>query len=158
MSLPSVDFPALHIANTRSRAFLISGGLPSATYACTSFFATWESSGDSFALVLPSDLAARLGVGVGDAIVLPSALGTARFKVAGLLSASPGALGGLQSLSHLAPLLANLQCWVAPTRFSLSRAGEAFDADGRLASEGSRERVRAVVEQVLWASQRLHCP
>jgi hypothetical protein len=79
-------------------------------------------------------------------------------KVVGLLSASPGALGGLQSLSHLAPLLANLQCWVAPTRFSLSRAGEAFDADGRLASEGSRERVRAVVEQVLWASQRLHCP
>ena len=79
-------------------------------------------------------------------------------KVVGLLSASPGALGGLQSLSHLAPLLANLQCWVAPKRFALSRAGEAFDADGRLASEGSRERVRAVVEQVLWASQRLQCP
>lgn len=77
-------------------------------------------------------------------------------KVVGLLSASPGALGGLQSLSHLAPLLANLQCWVAPKRFALSRAGEAFDADGRLASEGSRDRVRAVVEQVLWASHRLH--
>jgi len=35
-------------------------------------------------------------------------------KVVGLLSASPGGLGGLRSLSHLAPLMLNLQCWVAP--------------------------------------------
>ncbi len=76
-------------------------------------------------------------------------------KVVGILSASPGALGGLRSLSHLSPLLANLQCWVAPKQFALSRAHEAFDADGQLASEAHRERVRAVVEQVRWASQRL---
>ena len=77
-------------------------------------------------------------------------------KVVGLLSASPGALGGLRSLSHLAPLLANLTCWVAPKQFALSRAADAFDADGRLASEGNREQVQTVVEQVLWASRRLH--
>ena len=77
-------------------------------------------------------------------------------KVVGLLSASPGALGGLQSLSHLAPLLRNLQCWVAPRQFALSRAAEAFDADGLLVAETNRERVRAVVDQVLWASPRLH--
>ena len=76
-------------------------------------------------------------------------------KVVGLLSASPGALGGLRSLSHLAPLLANLECWVAPKQFALSLAADAFDAEGRLASQGNRERVRAVVEQVLWASRRL---
>ena len=33
-----------------------------------------------------------------------------RGKVVGLLSASPGALGGLRSLSHLTPLLLNLHC------------------------------------------------
>ena len=76
-------------------------------------------------------------------------------KVVGLLSTSPGALGGLRSLSHLAPLLANLACWVAPQQFALSRAADAFDAGGLLADEGNRERVRAVVEQVLWASRRL---
>ncbi len=76
-------------------------------------------------------------------------------KVVGLLSTSPGALGGLRSLSHLTPLLANLACWVAPQQFALSRAADAFDAGGHLADAGNRERVRAVVEQVLWASRRL---
>lgn len=76
-------------------------------------------------------------------------------KVVGLLSASPGALGGLRSLEHLAPLLLNLQCWVAPKQFAVSRAGEAFGPEGQLASETSRASVRAVVEQVLAASQRL---
>ena len=76
-------------------------------------------------------------------------------KVVGILSASPGALGGLRSLSHLAPLLANLQCWVAPKQFALSPAHEAVGADGQLASQANRERVQAVVEQVRWASQRL---
>ena len=75
-------------------------------------------------------------------------------KVVGMLSASPGALGGLRSLSHLAPLLMNLQCWVSPKQFALSKAGEAFTADGQLAAEPARENVRAVVEQVLWAARR----
>ncbi len=76
-------------------------------------------------------------------------------KVVGLLSASPGALGGLRSLEHLAPLLLNLQCWLAPRNFALGRAGEAFDAEGHLVNEASRDNVQAVVEQVLWAAARL---
>ena len=76
-------------------------------------------------------------------------------KVVGLLSASPGALGGLRSLGNLAPLLRNLQCWVAPQQFALGQAGNAFDADGQLIEEKHRQNVRTVVEQVLWASQRL---
>lgn len=75
-------------------------------------------------------------------------------KVVGLLSASPGALGGLRSLSHLAPLLMNLQCWMAPRQFALPKAGEAFAPDGQLSAEAARENVRAVVEQVLWAARR----
>jgi chromate reductase, NAD(P)H dehydrogenase (quinone) len=78
-----------------------------------------------------------------------------RGKVIGMLSASPGALGGLRSQSHLAPLLLNLQCWVAPKNFALARAGDAFDEQGGLANEAARKNVQAVIDQVLWAAARL---
>ena len=76
-------------------------------------------------------------------------------KVVGLLSASNGALGGLRSLEHLNPLLLNLQCWVCPKQFALSRAGDAFDEQGMLKSEAHRNSTQAVVDQVLWAAPRL---
>ena len=78
-----------------------------------------------------------------------------RGKVVGILSASPGALGGLRSQSHLAPLLLNVQCWVAPRNFALGRAGEAFDAQGQLVNDAHRKNVQAVIDQVLFASGRL---
>jgi NAD(P)H-dependent FMN reductase len=76
-------------------------------------------------------------------------------KVVGLLSASPGALGGLRSQSHLVPLLLNAQCWVAPKAFALSQAGEAFDAQGQLINPMHRDSVQAVIDQVLWAAAQL---
>ena len=79
-----------------------------------------------------------------------------RGKVVGMLSASPGGLGGLRSQSHLAPLLINLECWLAPKAFALGSAGSAFDDAGHLVQPAHRDRVRAVVDQVLWASGRLH--
>jgi chromate reductase, NAD(P)H dehydrogenase (quinone) len=81
---------------------------------------------------------------------------SSRGKVVGVLSASPGALGGLRSQSHLIPLLLNLQCWVAPQTYALGRAGDAFDEQGRLKEEAARKRVHAVIDQVLWAATRLH--
>jgi len=78
-----------------------------------------------------------------------------RGKVVGMLSASPGGLGGLRSQSHLAPLLLNLECWLAPQAFALGHAGNAFDEAGGLVDPAHHGRVRTVVEQVLWASQRL---
>ncbi len=77
-------------------------------------------------------------------------------KVVGMLSASNGLLGGLRSQSHLAPLLVNLGCWLAPRHHALGRAASAFDAAGGLAEADQAERVRAVVQQVLWAAGRLH--
>ena len=80
---------------------------------------------------------------------------SSRGKVVGVLSASPGALGGLRSQSHLAPLLLNLQCWLAPVNFALGHAGDAFDAQGALVNEPARRHVQAVIDQVLWAAARL---
>lgn len=76
-------------------------------------------------------------------------------KVVGLMAASPGALGGLRGLSHLTPLLMNLQCWVAPRQFALARASEAFDETGALKASSARDTVSGVVRQVIWASQAL---
>jgi chromate reductase, NAD(P)H dehydrogenase (quinone) len=78
-----------------------------------------------------------------------------RGKVVGVLSASPGALGGLRSQSHLVPLLLNLHCWVAPQTYALGRAGSAFDDQGHLIEEAAKKRAASVVEQVLWAAGRL---
>ena len=78
-----------------------------------------------------------------------------RGKVVGLLSASPGAYGGLRSLSHLNPLLLNLQCWIAPQQFALANARQVFGPDGAPQREVARKSVQAVVDQVLWAGQRL---
>lgn len=78
-----------------------------------------------------------------------------RGKVVGVLSASPGALGGLRSQSHLVPLLFNLHCWVAPQTFALGQAAKAFDDAGRLNDDRTRGRVQAVIDQVLWAAARL---
>jgi chromate reductase len=80
---------------------------------------------------------------------------SSRGKVVGVLSASPGALGGLRSQSHLAPLLLNLHCWIAPKNFALGRAGDAFDAQGELVNDGAKKNVQAVIDQVMWAGARL---
>ena len=73
-----------------------------------------------------------------------------------MLSASNGRLGGLRAQSHLAPLLLNAQCWLAPQSYALGAAAEAFDAQGALRHAHDQAGVRAVVTQVLWAAQRLH--
>jgi NAD(P)H-dependent FMN reductase len=78
-----------------------------------------------------------------------------RGKVVGVLSASPGALGGLRSQSHLVPLLLNLHCWVAPTNYALGRAADAFDAQGGLVADTAKKKVQAVIDEVLWAGERL---
>ena len=78
-----------------------------------------------------------------------------RGKVVGILSASPGVLGGLRSQSHLAPLLLNVQCWVAPRNFALGQAADAFDAQGQLVNDAHRQKVQAVIDQVLFAAARL---
>ena len=76
-------------------------------------------------------------------------------KVVGLLSASPGMLGGLRSLDRVAPLLRNLQCWVAPQQFALGKAGDAFDEQDRLKDASTEAKVKAVVDQVIFAANRL---
>lgn len=70
-------------------------------------------------------------------------------RVAGLLSASPGALGGMRGLVALRMLLGNIRVLVVPEQFALGKAHQAFDDEGRLKEEGDRAKVAAVVNRVV---------
>ncbi|MEF9946737.1 MAG: NAD(P)H-dependent oxidoreductase, partial [Comamonas sp.] len=77
-----------------------------------------------------------------------------RNKVVGMASASPGGMGGLRAQSHLAPLLLNLQCWVAPRSHAVAHAADAFDMQNQLQRSHDQQAMQALVEQVLWAARR----
>ena len=65
-------------------------------------------------------------------------------KAAALVSASPGALGGLRGLPQLATLLRTLQMIVLPNQRAISAAHEAFLEDGSMKDRAAAEGLRAV--------------
>ncbi len=67
-------------------------------------------------------------------------------KTAALLSASPGALGGLRGLVHLRAILSNIEVLVIPQQLALPKAHEAFGADGRLKVPEQQASVEAVAK------------
>ena len=71
-----------------------------------------------------------------------------RGKVAGLMAASPGGLGGIRGLAHVRTILAGIGVWVAPTAVSLGRAGQAFQEDGSLSDERVASRLDAMIAEV----------
>jgi chromate reductase len=63
-------------------------------------------------------------------------------KTAILCAASPGALGGLRGLVHVRAILGNIGVTVLPDQVAVSKAHEAFQADGSLADENQAARVK----------------
>jgi len=53
-------------------------------------------------------------------------------KTAVIMSASPGALGGLRGLRHVREILSNIQVLVLPDQIAIVKAHEAFQPDGSL--------------------------
>lgn len=78
-----------------------------------------------------------------------------RGKVAGLLSSSPGALGGLRGLVHLRQVLMNVGLLVVTEQFALGGADRAFAADGSLHDDKHRAGVDKVVRSLLRVSAAL---
>jgi chromate reductase, NAD(P)H dehydrogenase (quinone) len=78
-----------------------------------------------------------------------------RGKTAGLLSASPGAFGGMRGLVHLRDILGNIGVLVVPSEAAISQANQAFDDAGELKDAKQRSRVEAVVRALVETTGKL---
>lgn len=78
-----------------------------------------------------------------------------RGKVAAVMAASPGALGGLRGLVHLRALLANLQVIVLPGQQTLGQAFKAFGEGGCLVDEKKRKAVHDLAAELVRVIARL---
>lgn len=65
-------------------------------------------------------------------------------KVAALLSASPGAAGGMRGLMHLRASLSHINVLVIPQQVSISKAHEAFQPDDTLKDAKQNDAVHKV--------------
>ena len=74
----------------------------------------------------------------------PFTLAAFRGKVAGVMSASPGAWGGIRGLSHVREILAGMGVLVAAEQFALPGAHQAFAEDGRLTNIAHQGAVEAI--------------
>lgn len=70
-------------------------------------------------------------------------------KIAGLMSASPGALGGLRGLVTLRSILGNISVVVVPEQLAVSNAHEAFTPDGKLADPKQQATVAKIAGRVV---------
>lgn len=76
-------------------------------------------------------------------------------KTAGLLAASPGALGGLRGLVTLRSILGNIRVIVIPEQHALARAHEAFTESGSLKDSKQEAAVKLVVDRLIEVTERL---
>lgn len=76
-------------------------------------------------------------------------------KVAAIMSASPGALGGLRGLVHLRSLLENIFVTVTPQQKTLSGAFGAFDESGKLKDAATHEAFHNLGANLAEVSRRL---
>lgn len=76
-------------------------------------------------------------------------------KVAGLVSASPGQLGGLRGLVTVRSILTNIGVLVVPDQVAVGKAHEAFDEQGALKDARQAQRVHHVAAEVVRVAGRL---
>jgi chromate reductase, NAD(P)H dehydrogenase (quinone) len=76
-------------------------------------------------------------------------------KVAALVAASPGALGGLRGLRHVREILMNINVLVIPQQFALVKAHEAFDAQGKFTDTKADGAVRAIGGKLAEIARRM---
>ncbi len=77
-------------------------------------------------------------------------------RVAGLMAASPGALGGLRGLVTLRSILGNIGVIVLPEQLAVPRADLAFDNNGtRLKDPQQQATLEGIARQVVRVAQRL---
>ena len=79
-----------------------------------------------------------------------------RNKVAVIMSASPGAMGGSRGLVFLRMLLANLGVIVLPEHIAIPAAYKAFDEEGSLLDDGNQKTVLELGNRLVLAAGKLN--
>jgi len=77
-------------------------------------------------------------------------------KVAGLMSAAAGGLGGMRGLPHVRAILQNIQVMVLPTMVSVPAAHEAFNEDGTLKDGKKSQAVADLGAALAETVRKLH--
>ena len=85
----------------------------------------------------------------------PLALTCFQNKVAVLMSASPGGLGGMRGLVHVRSMLSNLGVLVLPEQKSISGAYDAFDAQGKLQNAAQQSAITHLGERLATVLSKL---
>ncbi|TWT89668.1 NADPH azoreductase [Pseudobythopirellula maris] len=78
-----------------------------------------------------------------------------QYKVATLMAASPGALGGLRGLVHVRAILQNIGVTVLPGQVAVGGAAGAFAADGSLKDEKQQASIASLGSGLANYLQRL---
>lgn len=78
-----------------------------------------------------------------------------RGKVAAIMSASPGALGGLRGLVHVRSILSNIGVVVLPDQIAVPNADGAFSADGSLKDLERHAAIHALGETLVHLTSKL---
>ena len=79
-------------------------------------------------------------------------------KVAAIMSASPGRLGGLRGLVHLRSILSNIGVLVIPDQVAVGEAHKAFGPDGNFVDEKIQESVEGLGKDVTKLLNWNRCP
>jgi NAD(P)H-dependent FMN reductase len=78
-----------------------------------------------------------------------------RSRLATLMSSSPGAIRGLRGLVHVRSILSNIGVFVLPDQIAVSKAHEAFNADGSLQDLKRQLGTQGLGHGVAWFFMKL---
>jgi NAD(P)H-dependent FMN reductase len=70
-------------------------------------------------------------------------------KVATLMSASPGTLGGLRGLVTVRSILSNIQVIVLPTQVAIQHANQAFNEDGSMKDPKKQQQIEGLGRELV---------
>jgi NAD(P)H-dependent FMN reductase len=77
-------------------------------------------------------------------------------KIAVLMSASPGGLGGLRGLVHVRSILGNIGVLVLPDQKAISNAHQAFDENGNLKDESQQAAILQLGHKLVTMTVKLN--